>query len=215
MPPSCCDTDYDAAFDAKTARRELLTYRRAGPTGSTKRLVDEIARTGVGGASILDIGGGVGIVGFELLAAGAEHLTDVDAARAYVAVARREAEHRGVADRTVFRHGDFVALAGEVESADVVTLHRVVCCYADWEALVDRSVERARRLYGLVYPTDRWWTRIGIGVANLVPRLMRIAFRGYVHPEQAIDARIRRAGFQLRSHHRGWLWQTAVYERVA
>jgi hypothetical protein len=36
-----------------------------------------------------------------------------------------------------------------------------------------------------------------------------------VHPERAIDARIRAAGFERRSHHRGWLWQTVVYSRVA
>lgn len=214
MPAPCCDADYDAMFDARTARRDLNAYRRSGPTGSTSRLIDAIKAAGVDGATVLDIGGGVGVVGFELLAAGADRLTDVDAARAYVAIARREATRRGLDDRVTFRHGDFVALAEEIEPADIVTLDRVVCCYGDWTALVDRSAARAQRLYGLVYPTDRWWTRFGIGMGNLTLRLLRRSFRGYVHPERAIDDRVRAAGFEPRAHHRGWLWQTVVYERT-
>lgn len=215
MPPACCDVDYDAMFDARSARRELTEYRRSGPTGSTRRLIDSLKAGGVEGASILDIGGGVGVVGFELLAAGADRLTDVDAARAYVAVARREARRRGLEERATFHHGDFVALADEIEAADVVTLDRVVCCYGDWAALVDRSVAHARRIYGLVYPNDRWWTRAAIWMGNLSLRFSGQSYRGYVHPERAIDARIRDAGFERRVHHRGWLWQTAVYQRIA
>jgi magnesium-protoporphyrin O-methyltransferase len=201
-------------FDARSARRQLAAYRRSGPMGTTRRLIDAIKAAGVDGASVLDIGGGVGVIGFELLAAGADHLMDVDAARAYVAVARRESTRRGLDDRASFRHGDFVTLAEEVDAADIVTLDRVICCYGDWTALVDRSVARARRLYGLVYPTDRWWTRAGIAIGNLMLRVSRRSFRGYVHPERAVDARIRAAGFKRRSHHHGWLWQTVVYERV-
>jgi magnesium-protoporphyrin O-methyltransferase len=213
MPPSCCDADYDAVFDARTAHRDLTAYRRSGPTGSTSRLIDAIKAAGVDGATVLDIGGGVGVIGFELLAAGADRLTDVDAARAYVAVARHEARRLGLEERTTFHHGDFVALADEVEAADVVTLDRVICCYGDWAALVDRSVAHARRLYGLVYPNDRWWTRVAIWMGNLTFRFSRHSYRGYVHPERAIDARIRDAGFGRRLHHRGWLWQTVLYER--
>lgn len=201
-------------FDARTARRQLIAYRRSGPTGTTRRLIDAIRDAGVDGATVLDIGGGVGVIGFELLAAGADRLTAVDAARAYIAVARREATRRGLDDRVTLRHGDFVTLAEEIEPADIVTLDRVVCCYGDWTALVDRSAARARRLYGLVYPTDRWWTRFGIGMGNLMLRLTRRTFRGYVHPERAIDDRVRAAGFEPRVNHRGWLWQTVVYERT-
>lgn len=214
MPAGCCNPDYDAMFDARTARRELSSYRRSGPTGSTRRLIEAIRGAGVDGATLLDIGGGVGVVGFELLASGAERLAQVDASRAYVAVAGREATRRGLGDRATYRHGDFVALAEEIETADVVTLDRVVCCYGDWAALVDRSTAHARRQYGLVYPNERWWTRIGIGVANLTLRLLRKSFRVYVHPERAIDRRVRGAGFERRTHHRGWLWQTVVYERT-
>ena len=108
VPPTCCDADYDAMFDARSARRQLAAYRRSGPKGTTRRLIDAIRAEGVDGQTVLDIGGGVEVVGFELLAAGADRLTGVDAARAHVAIARREAARRGLDDRVTFRHGDFV-----------------------------------------------------------------------------------------------------------
>lgn len=214
MPDSCCLTDYDRAFDARTARLQASAYRRDGPSGSTLRLVDAIREAGVAGQSVLDVGGGVGVIGLELLTAGAASLVGVEASRAYVSVARHELDRRGLADRATIHHGDFVRLADEIATADVVTLDRVVCCYGDWRALVDASVSRARRMVGLVYPNERWWLRAGIGMANVVLRRTCNSFRGHVHAERLIDERIRRAGFRPRLHHRGWVWQTVLYERA-
>jgi hypothetical protein len=214
MTLSCCQPDYDAVFDAKSARRQLQAYRRSGPEGTTRRLIDAVKTDEVPPSTILDVGAGIGVIGLELLAAGAAAVTNVDAARAYVAVGRREIERRGLTGRATFHHGDFVALVERFEPADIVTLHRVVCCYGDWAALVDASASRTRRLLGLVYPNDRWWLRIAIRCANLVLRLSGQSFRGYVHPERSIDERIRAAGFERRHHHRGWVWQILVYERV-
>ena len=65
MPASCCKPDYDAAFNARTARRELAAYRASGARGSALRQIDAIREAGVRGSSILDIGGGVGVIGLE------------------------------------------------------------------------------------------------------------------------------------------------------
>lgn len=215
MPPSCCGPDYDAMFNERAARQELARYRRRGADASTKRLIEVLEAAGVRGATLLDIGGGIGAIGIELMAAGVRSLTNVDASRPYLSVARGELERRGLVDRAAFHHGDFVALADGLEDADVVTLDRVICCYHDWPALVDRSVARARRLYGLVIPNERWWMRIAIRIGNLMLRLRGQSYRGYIHPERAIDERIRQAGFRPRTHDRGWVWQTLVYERTA
>lgn len=202
-------------FNERAARGELARYRRTGPEGSTRRLIEALEGTGVRDATLLDIGGGIGIIGSELLAAGAQSLTNVDASGPYLSAARDELARRGMDGRAAFHHGDFVAIAEGLPTADIVTLDRVICCYRDWPALVDRSVARARRLYGVVIPNDRWWIRTSIGIGNLVLRLRGQSYRGYVHPERRIDERVRRAGFTVRTHHRGWVWQTVLYERTA
>jgi magnesium-protoporphyrin O-methyltransferase len=213
MSRDCCRPDYDALFDARSARRQLEAYRRKGAEGTTRRLLDAIRAEGIAGASVLDIGGGVGVIGMELLDAGADRLTGVDASRNYVAVATHEFRRRGYGDRATFHHADFVELAPEVPAADVVTLDRVVCCYLDWEALVARSVERARRLYGLVYPVDRWWMRWSIGLVRTVGGLFGQAYPFSVHPDRRIDAQIRAAGFVPVLVRRGIAWQTVLYRR--
>jgi SAM-dependent methyltransferase len=210
----CCQTDYDALFDDRAARRELSDYRRRGARGTTARLLDAIRGEGVIGASVLDIGGGVGVIGAELLRAGAASLADVDASRPYLAAARSEIDRRGYGDRATFAHGDFVALAQDVAEADIVTLDRVICCYEDWSSLVDRSLERARRLYGLVYPVDRWWMRASVAIVRGVSRLFGQPAPFAVHPDRAVDARIRAAGFVPVLQQRGLAWQTVLYRRV-
>lgn len=216
MGPDCCRTDYDALFDDRAARRELSAYRRKGAGGTTAKLLSAIRASGpVAGATVLDIGGGVGVIGAELLAAGAAKLTDVDYSRPFLAAARAEIGRRGYADRAEFVHGDFVRVAAGVEPADVVTLDRVLCCYTDWISLVDSSVERARRLYGLVYPVDRWWMRWSVGIVRGVTRIFGQVAPFRVHPEREVDARIRAAGFERVSGDRGFAWQTVLYRRTS
>lgn len=210
-----CDcAGHGNVFSDRMAEADLRRYLRDGPDGPTRALTEAIRAEGVADATVLDIGGGVGAVQLELLAAGAAAAESVDASTAFVAVARREAERRGVADRIVHRQGDFVALAPTVPPADVVTLVRAVCCYGAMPALVGRSAEHARRMLGLVYPRDAWWTRVGARLINLGYHLFRDDFRIHVHSEREMDRLIRAAGFERRFLRRGPLWQVALYRRL-
>jgi magnesium-protoporphyrin O-methyltransferase len=97
----------------------------------------------------------------------------------------------------------------------VVTLDRVICCYPDVLSLVSRSAMRATRLYGLVYPVDRWWTRAVARIMNVLDRLGRSDYRMHVHPQVLVDQLIRDAGLEPHYRHAGMVWQTAVYARVS
>ena len=201
-------------FGDRTAEHDLRRYRRRGPSKPTRMLLDAIRREGVEGATLLDVGGGVGVVGLELLDAGARQATGVEASAAYVRAAQAEAARRGHGDRVEYRIGDFVELADGVAPADVVTLDRVICCYPDMESLVARSADRAGRLYGLIYPRDRWWVAAIIRVTNLAMRLSRRAFRAHLHRPSAVDAVARRHGLAPKlSTTVGPVWQVALYAR--
>jgi magnesium-protoporphyrin O-methyltransferase len=213
MQPECCRVDYDEQFNADEARRDLLHYRANGPDPSTRRLLDALQAEGVDGATLLDIGGGVGVVQLELLAAGLARATDVDASSAYLATAEAEAAERGWRGRITYLHGDFTRMADQVEAADIVTLDRVICCYPDARALIGRSAARARRLYGLVHPVDRWWTRAVARLGNLGYRLFRNPYRIHVHRQALIDALVSEAGLRPVSVRDARFWRTAVYRR--
>lgn len=199
-------------FDYKTARRDLRKYHRSGPRKTTRILIDAV-RKGSDGKTLLDIGGGVGVIQFELLDAGVHQATGVDAASAYLQVAREEAERRGVADRVAHHYGDIVEVAPQVDPADIVTLDRVICCYPDLDALIDATATRARTWYALVYPRDDRWMEPLRAAINLVFRFRRSPMRFFLHPAERVDAAVRRHELTLKMYRKTLLWQVAVYGR--
>jgi magnesium-protoporphyrin O-methyltransferase len=201
-------------FGRDTAERDLRHFRRRGPAATTQLLVDDLRAAGINGASLLDIGGGIGAIHHLLLDAGAKDATHVDVSPDYLAAARTEAERRGHASRATFVHADFVEVAEELPPADVVTLDRVICCYPDMPRLVSLSAEKCRRLYGAVYPRDTWWMRMGLAVVNRLTQLRRCPFRVYLHSPAAIDAVIRDRGFTRIAFQRTFVWEVAVYSAV-
>lgn len=210
----CCQCKgIETLFDQKEAETKLKAYRKDGPAKTTRMLIEALEAQGIQGTTLLDIGGGVGAIQHELLRAGVDSATGVDASTAYLKAAREEADQQGHSSRITYHHGNFVDMAPQIEPADIVTLDRVICCYHDMPALVGLSVSKAVRLYGLVYPRDTWWMRVGVLLANLYFRVVRNPFRTFVHPTQAIDALVRRNGFEQRFYKTTALWQIVVYAR--
>ncbi|MCI0347549.1 MAG: methyltransferase domain-containing protein [Chloroflexi bacterium] len=207
----CCPN----TFSAKEADGDLERYRDKGADPTTRALIDAIVAEGVAGASLLDIGGGIGVIALELLAAGVARAVAVDASEAYVEAARAEAERRGYGDRTSAHLGDFVGLAPEVDPADVVTLDRVVCCYPDVHALLGAASAKANRLVGLVYPRDTWWNRIAARVIAAWGWLTRDPTRWYLYRTAEVDRILRAAGFSGREVKRTFIWQVVVYRSAS
>ncbi|MEI8164919.1 MAG: class I SAM-dependent methyltransferase [Chloroflexales bacterium] len=213
---SCCPhcRDANSFFGQHDAAQRLARYQRRGPEGTTRLLVEALCAAGVTDATLLDIGGGVGVVHHELLRAGAARAVDIDASTAYLATARTESQRQGHADQVTYVHGDFVALAATVAPATVVILDRVVCCYPAMAALVAVAAARAERRLGLVYPHDAWWVRLGMRLLNTGLALQRTSFRVFCHPTAAVDAQIRQAGLTQRLRRTRGMWQVVIYERT-
>ena len=172
-----------------------------------------IQARGVRGATVLDIGAGIGVIDHELMRAGVGHAVLVDASPPSLEAARSEARRRGHLDRIDFVDGDFVARAPTIDAADIVTLDRVVCCYPDMDALVGLSAARARSLYGLVLPRDRAIVRWGLRLANVWFRLRGFAYRSFVHSNARVDAVVAEAGLRPVREERTFVWRVVLYER--
>lgn len=114
---TCCNhcTDAGEIFSMKTAARDLKRYKRKGPDKSTRLLLETIRRKGVQGKTLLDIGGGIGVITFELLKDGLAESVHVDASAGYLDESRKEAEARGLANRISYEYGDFTDLAVKVK----------------------------------------------------------------------------------------------------
>jgi magnesium-protoporphyrin O-methyltransferase len=208
-----CSCGCPNTFDAKAAEGDLKRYRKDGPEATTRALIDAIVAEGVQGATLLDIGGGIGAIQLALLDAGAASATSVDATEAYVRTAKAEAARRGYADRTDGRIGTFETLAPVIEPADVVTLDKVVCCDPDLPSLLTQAAEHARRMVGLVYPRVTWWNRIAARILAGWGWITRDSTRWHLHADVDVDGILRTAGFQRRDVDRSLIWQVALYVR--
>jgi magnesium-protoporphyrin O-methyltransferase len=158
-------------------------------------------------------GGGVGALEVELLKAGAERAVDVELSPYYERAARELWREQGVGDRIAYRAANVAEDGKDVGSADVVIMHRVVCCYPDYDALVGAAADRARRYLVMSFPRERTASRVIVRGLNLVARMLRWEHRSYVHPVAEIIAAAERRGLTPVLERSGRIWQTAALER--
>lgn len=196
---------------------DLKRLRKKGKDKARRSLIDALLVLGVEGRTLLDIGGGIGVIQYEFLAAGASRAVSVEASSAYLMAAAEEAARLGWKDRITYHHGDFVTLAPQIMPADIVTLDHVICCYHDAKSLVALSSARARKYYGVVYPTDTWWSKFWIRIENLVARLRGSPFRAFIHSSELVDSLVRSQGLRQISRQTmfvlPFVWQVVIYER--
>jgi len=212
---TCC-TQHSAAdkqFDSKVAERDLQRYRRRGPNGITRLMLEELRRWPLQGEDLLDIGSGIGVIGAELAGTGLASATLVEMSSAYLEVARAEIGSRYKSRPVQFLLGDFAVIADTLTDADVVILNRVVCCYPDAEALLRAAAARTRRLLAFTYPRDRWYMRTSAALQNFWRRLRGNAFRIFVHSPDHMGAVLETAGL-VRARRQGTLgWVLDLYHR--
>jgi magnesium-protoporphyrin O-methyltransferase len=211
----CQCQSIDATFDRLLAQQQLRKVRRRGPQKTTRILLEALKARGVKDRTLLDIGGGVGVIQHDLLSSGAAAVTSVDASSAYLAVSRAEAERLGHAGRIHYYYGNFVELAPGIPPADIVTLDRVICCFDEMEVLVGVSSAKARGTYGVVYPRSAWWVRLGVAIANLSLAVRGNPFRIFTHDSAAVEEVIRAQGLTRVSHHTSGMWQVVVFARAS
>jgi 2-polyprenyl-3-methyl-5-hydroxy-6-metoxy-1,4-benzoquinol methylase len=211
----CCDQGgYGRFFGERFARRVARKYRKRGLDKASGRIAEFVAARGLEGATVLEIGGGVGEIQIELLKAGAARTLNLELSPEYEGEARRLAAEHGVEERMERRIHDIARDPDEVEPADVVVLHRVVCCYPDYERLLGAAAGHAGRLLVFSYPRRSVVTRVFVTMANALLALKRDDFRSFIHPPPALLAAAARGGLRPVYEHHGLMWQIAGLERA-
>lgn len=213
MPCQCCEI-INRAFSEAEARSEIRNYRKHGPPKQTTLILEAIRSLGIKDMTLLDIGGGIGIIYHELLGDVAQNAIHVDASSAYLKEAKAEAARRGHGGRVNFIHADFTDVASDVPETDIVTLDRVVCCYPDFRGLLKASAGHSRKALALTYPRETWYMRIFLSAANLFQQLRRDPFRSFLHPIVEMDSLIKREGFERVSLRRLFGWEMALYRKL-
>jgi hypothetical protein len=157
-------------------------YRKRALDKTAQRMVEFLEQRGIEGVTVLEVGGGVGDIQVELLKRGAAGTVNLELSSAYDAEAERLLQEAG--QRAERRLDDIAVEPDAVEPADVVVLHRVVCCYPDYERLLGAAAEHARRLIVFSYPPRNAVSLLFVAAENLIFRLLRKEFRSFAQTFQ-------------------------------
>ena len=188
-------------------------YRKRGLDRTARRIVEFLESRGIEGATVLEIGGGVGEIQIELLKRGAARSMNLELSPAYDEEAKRLLREAELEDRAERRLLDIAVEPDGVKSADIVVLHRVVCCYPDYERLLGAAAERAGRLFVFSYPPRNVVSRLFISAENLVFRLLRREYRSFAHPPSAMLGLLGERGLRRTFARHTPIWQFAGLER--
>lgn len=203
----CCDPrGYNDVFGARFARRLASRYRKRGPDKTATLMASYLADRGVDDASVLEIGGGVGDLQLALLRHGAARTTNLELSDAYDEEAHALARAEGVGDRITRRRLDIAATPDAVAVHDVVVLHRVVCCYPDYERLLTAAADHASRMLVFSHPPRNRVVRMLTALENTWLRLTRKSFRTFAHPPEAMVAVAEARGLRTDYTHHGMAW---------
>jgi 2-polyprenyl-3-methyl-5-hydroxy-6-metoxy-1,4-benzoquinol methylase len=176
-------------------------------------MVEFLESRGLEGATVLEIGGGVGEIQIELLKRGAARTVNLELSSAYEEEAKRLLREAALEERAERRLHDIAVAPEGVEAADIVVLNRVVCCYPDYERLLGAAAQRARRLLVFSYPPRNAVSRLFIGAVNLAFRLRRREFRTFAHPPAAMLGLLDERGLRRTFADHTLVWQVAGLER--
>jgi 2-polyprenyl-3-methyl-5-hydroxy-6-metoxy-1,4-benzoquinol methylase len=210
----CCNPrGCDGFFTPRFARRAAKRYREKGIDKTAQRMVAFLEQHGIAGATVLEVGGGVGELQIECLKRGAARTVNLELSPAYDEEAARLLREAGLEGRAERRLHDLAADPVGVEPADVVVLNRVVCCYPDYERLLGAAAEHAHRLLVFSYPRRNGVSRFVIAAQNLFFRLRRMEFRTFVHPPARMFTVVEGRGLRRAYAHQPPIWQVAGFER--
>jgi 2-polyprenyl-3-methyl-5-hydroxy-6-metoxy-1,4-benzoquinol methylase len=209
----CSPAGYRWAFSEKRARREARRYERRGLDATSRRIVQLLTLRGVEGRTLLEVGGGVGALQIELLKMGVARAVNIEITPTYEEAAGSLLRRAGLEDRVERKVMDFAEAANDADAADIVIMNRVICCYPDMPKLTAAAAVHCRQVLVLSFPKERWWTRTGLAVGNLLLRVTRQHFQIFVHRPERILAVAEQHGLLTTLNQPGRFWQVAELER--
>ncbi len=211
----CCiyTEDIDAYFDERQARSEVSQYLKKGLASHARAMLDAVSVRGLKDASVLEIGGGIGSLYVELLKRGAARAINVEVSSAYLNAAQTLTEQLGLRDQVDYCHADFARNPDSVSAADIVIMHRVICCYPDMPRLLSAAAQHTRRVLALSFPRNEWHVRLFIEAQAMWLQMKGLNFRNYVHLPDDIFRVAADAGLKPVHQSFSGTWQIVVFER--
>ena len=207
----CCGAD--SFFDQKMAEKEYRQYLKNGPSRVTRKIIQQLESQNVEEKSMIDVGGGIGALQWWFLQKGGKKTTDIDASSGYLKQAKEYASEMGWNGKAHFIMGDCIDVYKEIENSDFITLDKVVCCYPNYEEIIESTCKKAISYVSLSYPMDGIISRIIRGFIVVFLILKKNPYRPYIHSVKEIRNKFKEMGYQRMNHNLAFPWHVETYSR--
>jgi magnesium-protoporphyrin O-methyltransferase len=211
----CSPKGYRWVFSERNARADANRFRRKGLDPTSRRIVDYLKQRGVEGRTMLEVGGGVGAIQIELLKAGVTRAVSVELTPTYEQVALELLREAGLEDRVERRVMDFARTSSEFDSADIVIMNRVLCCYPDMPVLAGAAAAHTGEVLVMSFPKRTWWTRSVLTLGNFALWVARRQFHIFIHRPDQVLAEAERHGLRAALDSEGVFWQVTAAQRTS
>jgi magnesium-protoporphyrin O-methyltransferase len=102
---------------------------------------------------------------------------------------------------------DIATSPDDVPAADLVVLHRVVCCYPDYDRLLGAAADHCRSRLAFSHPPRNVISRLVVGSQNATFAVLGREFRTFAHPPAAMVGVVIARGMRAVMAHPGRIWQ--------
>ena len=79
--------------------------------------------------------------------------------------------------------------------------------------MMQAAVGKTHGRLALTFPREKWWVKLGLGLANRFMAMRRCEFRAFVHPVAGIESVATNAGLVVKHSDHNFIWQALVLER--
>jgi SAM-dependent methyltransferase len=213
MTVNCCTTEGTNRFFSRWSKTYAKRFRKKGLAKEQRFLVEGIERATPASKTVLEIGSGIGALHMTLLERGARSAVAVDLAEGMLEKARQLAKEKGLESRTRYILGDFVTLNGDISPADITVLDKVVCCYQNIGALMQKSLAGTKEIYALTFPRDTFPIRSLFLTQRFIANLFRLSFSPHWHDWEEMCRTIESSGFSEVYGNKTIAWTVKVYRR--
>ncbi len=159
--------------------------------------------------SVLDVGMGAGGIMMVLQDKGVERLIGVELSHEGIDLAKRRFEAFGDISKVSFFEGSYLDFPPE--TVDAVSLHQVLHCHPDFQAMIKKTLESAPKIIINTMPRRTWYMMLFLGIVSTFTILVSKGFRAYVHSPDEVKDILSEFGYERVSIEKSFIWETSLF----
>ena len=191
--------------------KSFIKDDNAGLSNSAKHQIKQIIKDKNLVHSVVDVGSGAGGILAELVSLGIEKGTGIDLSPKMIEAAKSRIE-KCCENKVNFIQGNFVDI--ELENHDAISMHKVMCCYFDSNALLNKAISLNPEVIAFTLLRERFLTKSIGKILFFLKKVRPSTFIIHVHKLKHLDQVLLKSGYTMVNEMKsGFIWTTRTYKK--